>query len=507
MGQPARAEAENDQGRASPDALPAPPHVVAKVVQLAADPESNVADLAKVIATDPAMSAKLISAVNSPFYAPASPISSVERAVSTMGLRAVRNLVLCLGVQSAAGNDGLADFPAEAVWEGCLRRAVAAQCVAKRLGVKEHDELFTLGLCQDIGVLLLVRQAAALGEDLKDKLDRSAPARMDVEARYGETHDVLGARLFEEWSFGDNFVQALRYHHNPNDAPDDYRKSAQIAFTAEAITDVFGASGKQQAMKAAGESLAAVGLSAEELPQIVDEVADQTAAAAEMLQLKVGSQPNYQDIAAKAVDGMYALNLSLEELTSKLQDALAEQERLSEELKSANEQLKIMATTDGLTKLPNRRTFDEHVENALAKCAKENAPVSVIMLDVDHFKKFNDTHGHQAGDRVLVAVGKALKAAVRDVDFVARYGGEEFCAVFTSTDAKVGQVIGERIRKTIADAQVEHEGKVLSVTASIGGMTLVRDYQMGPGMFVKRADLALYKAKESGRNRVMWTQG
>lgn len=134
--------------------LPIPPTVVAKVIKMAADPDCNVADLGKVVKADPVLSIQMLKAVNSPYYGLRKKMSAVERAVGLMGIRAVRNLVLCFGIQKLSPPKS--DYPLELFWEFSLRRAAAAKELALRLNIPEPDEMFTLGLCQDLAVLALI---------------------------------------------------------------------------------------------------------------------------------------------------------------------------------------------------------------------------------------------------------------------------------------------------------------------------------------------------------------
>lgn len=162
------------------------------------------------------------------------------------------------------------------------------------------------------------------------------------------------------------------------------------------------------------------------------------------------------------------------------------------------------ALRDRLTGVYNRGVFDDRLLAEMAFAQRHQTPLSVLMFDVDHFKKFNDAHGHLVGDAVLTAVGKSLKETVRTEDVVARYGGEEFVVIARSTDSERAQILGERIRKAVLEIRVFSGTENLSVTASLGIATLVHatDYPDAQAL-VQAADRALYVAKKSGRNRVL----
>jgi diguanylate cyclase (GGDEF)-like protein len=174
--------------------------------------------------------------------------------------------------------------------------------------------------------------------------------------------------------------------------------------------------------------------------------------------------------------------------------ALLEQQRI--ELEEANRNLQELATTDGLTGLRNHRAMQDALTEAVRRSGADGKPVSVALLDVDHFKKFNDSFGHQEGDVVLRKTAAILLEAVRGGDIVARYGGEEFCVILPNTDEKSAMSVCERIRADIEGAP----WTLRSVTVSIGVTTGLN--VMDTQDFLKQADQALYEAKAAGRNCV-----
>jgi diguanylate cyclase (GGDEF)-like protein/PAS domain S-box-containing protein len=178
------------------------------------------------------------------------------------------------------------------------------------------------------------------------------------------------------------------------------------------------------------------------------------------------------------------------------------------ERKKLEDQLLAMANTDGLTGLSNRRAFDAELERQWSHVREESAPVSLVLLDIDHFKKFNDEYGHLAGDDCLRVVGAAVKSAVRPTDVVARYGGEEIAIILPSTDPAEALTIAEAVREAIENLNIPHAGNPEGggkVTASLGIATALSRaggaIRMSESL-VLSADKALYMAKHEGRNRV-----
>ncbi|MHB8765825.1 MAG: sensor domain-containing diguanylate cyclase [Deferrisomatales bacterium] len=165
------------------------------------------------------------------------------------------------------------------------------------------------------------------------------------------------------------------------------------------------------------------------------------------------------------------------------------------------EQLKALAATDGLTGLANRRVFLDRLAAEAVRSRRYPGGLALILLDVDHFKKVNDTHGHPAGDEVLRRVAQCLRGFARETDLVARYGGEEFAALLPSTDLAGARILAERVRAGIEALAVTWDGKTIPVRASLGVSTLEGEKDT-PEALVARADQALYAAKQGGRNRV-----
>ena len=175
------------------------------------------------------------------------------------------------------------------------------------------------------------------------------------------------------------------------------------------------------------------------------------------------------------------------------------------ELEEANRRLEALSLTDALTGVANRRAFDQALDHEWRRAIRSKQPLSVLMLDVDHFKPYNDTHGHQAGDRCLAALASQLAHIPRRAgDRIARYGGEEFVALLPSTDGPGTAALAERMRTAVEALDLPHaDGIGKRVTVSIGHATMQATETSSPDLLVAAADAALYEAKRTGRNRVV----
>jgi two-component system cell cycle response regulator len=176
--------------------------------------------------------------------------------------------------------------------------------------------------------------------------------------------------------------------------------------------------------------------------------------------------------------------------------------RTIRELEASRKALAEQATTDSLTRLKNRRAFFENGTRAMSVAQRYVTDLSVILLDIDHFKKINDTYGHQVGDEALVVVAGILTELARAVDTVARIGGEEFAILLPDTNRLGAAVLAERIRRTIEQEQFIVGDKIEQITACIGISTFGVDPAEGIDQLLAVADNRLYLAKENGRNRI-----
>jgi len=156
---------------------------------------------------------------------------------------------------------------------------------------------------------------------------------------------------------------------------------------------------------------------------------------------------------------------------------------------------------DPLTGLDNRRSFEEAMAAALGRLRRLNESFVLLMLDVDHFKKVNDTHGHGVGDQVLASVAKTLSSSVREVDRVFRIGGEEFAAILTDVQLAGAELVAERIRRAVESSAVQAGGVEVQVTVSIG--LAPTEASATAETLLRSSDAALYAAKSAGRNRVV----
>lgn len=187
--------------------------------------------------------------------------------------------------------------------------------------------------------------------------------------------------------------------------------------------------------------------------------------------------------------------------TEELSDAKLVLEQKLAEIKSLQSSLQEQAMRDPLTDLYNRRYMDEMLKKEFARAQRKDYPITIILFDIDFFKKLNDTYGHTAGDKVLENLGKVFSTHIRIDDYAIRYGGEEFLVVLPQVPYSRSLLRGNQIRQVVQQVVTEYNGKQMQVTIS-GGVAGFPDHGSNPYEVIARADEALYKAKEMGRNRI-----
>ncbi len=204
-------------------------------------------------------------------------------------------------------------------------------------------------------------------------------------------------------------------------------------------------------------------------------------------------------------DGILLSNGCLTDV-SKEMEAEAALEQTETALQKANQQLKQLATQDGLTRIANRRRLDAWINAEWRRLTRRKEPLSVIMCDIDYFKRYNDTYGHQAGDDCLKRIAKTLsQTARRSSDLIARYGGEEFIVALPNTTITGAESVAQDIQDRVSRLELAHSDSPVSehVTLSMGVATAIPDPDHTPRHLIEQADQALYEAKENGRDRIV----
>jgi diguanylate cyclase (GGDEF)-like protein len=214
----------------------------------------------------------------------------------------------------------------------------------------------------------------------------------------------------------------------------------------------------------------------------------------------------FSERSRRDLDSLVSANLKLLAQAAEMDKKNRELTETRRQLEHRNRDLERISALDTLTQIANRRRFDAVLRQEWRRSARDDSPLSLVFCDIDYFKRFNDTYGHQAGDECLVRVAQAMEETLnRPADLVARYGGEEFIALLVDTGLEGARMLAERMRARVEALAVEHRasGVASHLTVSLGVASMVPRPAIRPEDLVDLADRALYAAKEGGRNRVV----
>ncbi len=481
------------------DNLPSLPTVAVEVLQLTQDEESSITDLADCISSDPALAAKMLKLANSSLFSMGHEVTTLERATMVLGLKTVKLMSLSFSLTGAVPS--LEGFDFDAFWHRSLSSAVSSRALAALFGMSNGDEAFLCGLLHHFGKLVM---AQVLGDEYEAVLQASDgwPSASVETAHLGFSSTDLCATLLKAWELPSLIYMAVGYADRPDELPEDahpdVRDLVEVLSATAHVETVLCGPDKAHALEYLHKlATDRIRISEEDMDNLLVGLEEGITETAELLAVNLPTGLSHEDIINQA--RMQIVNVSLGTAMD-LQHAQLK----NRELESQKRELASKATTDRLTSLPNRAAFDDFLQAQVNSRLEGKVPraLGLIIMDVDKFKIFNDTNGHQAGDEVLRMVGTVFKRETRKGDLSARYGGEEFALVAPHTNTFGLKMMAERLRKAIEAETVEFEGKTLQVTASFGAACIATfDGAEDGSQLIKLADHFLYKAKENGRNR------
>ena len=473
--------------------------IALQIVRESLAPEAALPELAQLAESDPGFAMRIIAMVNSASYGPQRHVSDVRQAASLIGIRGMRSIGMSLALSDMipVGEAG------RILLANSLRRAVASQFLAQRLGKKDVDEFFTTGLFLEVGLLSRAR------DDLRGAAEVARlPAlhRVMHERAAGLLdHPALGASLAATFMLPAHVEAAVSQHHA--DAPPEALAS-RVAWAAERLAALWEGGDPILNRKAAIDAVLTLGLSREDAELATKELPELVVGAAKGFDRDIGPQQSVEGLLVDVNRGLVEMTQNYDAAVRRLESLLAEKEALSKQLIEANAQLSCLASTDGLTGLANKRAFEEALQRDLSRADRDQTWLTIVISDIDFFKKVNDSYGHPTGDEVLRQVGKVFGGKLRGGDLAARYGGEEFILILPGSNGVGGKIAAERLRRAIEELKLTGPSGQFAVTSSFGVASTC-----GPGCtgamtdLVKRADTALYAAKHGGRNRVVVADG
>jgi len=489
--------------------LPSVPAVAIKLLDLAQDMDSSTRDIVETIKSDPALAAKILRSANSSYFSFRSEIRTLEQAVPLIGRTVITSLTLSFSLSTEAMADGLLAQRYKQFWLQSVVQASAAETLAGYIDRKSMSgELFMTGLLIDLGQLAMLR---VLRDDYLPVIERLQDDDADLQQCEKEVlgfdHAEVGARLMKQWKFPQLMCDAAFHHHGqPADVTkEDSRELAHLMMVASNVGDYFCSGTPGVALTRLRELTAEpFHFSEETLAEFLDKTDARVQATAELLSADTDELLSAADLMSQACEQLAAISIAQHQQNQEtlVQQKLGELERL--DLESQNRQLREQAFCDPLTSLYNRRYFDESMQREIDRSCRRGTPMGVLFIDVDRFKRLNDTCGHQFGDTVLARLGSVILQNVRTCDIAARYGGEEFVVLAVDASESGLQILAERIRQAVEAESFNHKGAAVPVTVSVGATfaSLCRGDQSLASQVLKSADAAMYESKRRGRNCV-----
>ncbi len=475
--------------------LPTLPAVVVRLLDLTQRADVLVREVTETIALDPGLSAKILRFVNSPLAGVARQVTSLQQAVALVGVRGVKMMALSFSVLSSHGGKTCGGFDHKRFAIQSLGCGIAAKVLSETTCNGSSQEAFLAGLLSQIGRSTL---AGALPDEYSKVLAaaRRIPADLPKleQAALGGTYTLVGAWLLRKWGIPETLCHAIETFRNLDGSPEEPALAA-LLHVGELAAGIICPEGRDESpetslfVEAAERHLK---LQAEQCLTAMNEIAGEIERTRELLELPKAGMRSIEQIEVDVRERLAELSMAMH---LENQSMAVQQEELLRR-----------ATTDALTGVGNRAAFDARMSLELERSARSGTPFALLMIDVDRFKAFNDTYGHQAGDRVLQAVARLLDENIRKVDYVARYGGEEFTVIAPGT-AEDGVIhLAERLRQSVEDLSVPWDGRSLSVTISVGVAVFTDLVDAKDACnIIKAADAQLYAAKCAGRNRVELT--
>lgn len=457
--------------------LPSPSAVALRVLELADREDVTIDEISEAISADPVIAARLFKYANSPLAASRQEITSIRHAVMHLGIQAVKVTTLGFSLVKQQDFSRCPHFNFDLFWAHAIATAIAARSIIAKQAPNLREEAFVTGLLARIGKLAL---AMAIPEDYERILVKTGSVMRgctaEERAAFSTDNIELGAELLAQWRLPALFVETVRQQASPDSA-----SSPDIKRLASAISQ-----GRQIADQLCG-LVPRIEAQAQETGIDLAFLEGQFREIAALLNISLNELPDPEEVENRARDLLGDMSMASQAEISTLQ--------------SKNRELAQQALVDTLTGIGNRKAFDQHLSSEFERARRFGRILSLLMIDIDSFKKVNDTYGHVTGDGVLVQVAATIRKILRNFDFAARYGGEEFAVIAGETDLENAKELAERLRLAVQQEKFSFPEGSPSVTVSIGIVTCLSASKVDPLELVAAADSRLYSAKQGGRNR------
>jgi len=471
--------------------LPTLPTIAIKVIELANDPEINLEDVCKYITLDPALSAKILKMANSPLYRSRREATNLRQAISILGTHTVivialsftlANTFIKTHVKGSKAMDHLF------FWKRAIASALACRALGEKLGLRYQDDLFLAGLMQDIGILAFFAIIPEEYENVYTATDDHDILLKNEYLSFGSGHDELGYTLLKQWNIPDYIAISCMASHcqpgpQPVSTPNLHSCTAVSRYLAEYFLAPHDADKKANLIRKAHLWL---NIDSNVLFEVIETMTENLSSVEDLFELTIYEPSEIIQIIDEAKE-LLALQ------------TIAKVKELEEK-----------THRDGLTGAMNRKFFDEVIQREFHISLRHQLPLTIAIIDIDHFKRVNDTYGHVAGDEILMSFSQIIIKQIREDDFFCRYGGEEFALILPGIPLDAARNVTHRLKDAITKNSLKtDDGCEVKISASFGVASSLngKPHFEKPVDLIKAADSALLAAKKAGRNCIVeWNQ-
>lgn len=473
--------------------LPSLPAIAVQILGLAQNVDADLAEIARLIARDPALSTKILRTVNSSLYGRSHNVATISHALVILGLHSVKTLVLGFSLATNLAAQKTQGFRHVVYWKRSVYAATAARSLGLRLKLVQQEEAFLAALLQDIGMLVL---DAVLGEEygpIHDKVLSHAELAAEEQKTFGTNHAEVGGLLATDWKLPPVLALPIGSHHAPGQVTDpQMRKLAEIVELTSLCADVF-------VEELAAQPIAEVRklcserhqMSETDCDALLEEIGRNTREVASLFEINIGNGASFEDVLKRASDALLALT------------AGAPKPAAAARAQSPARPPGRPTASHSLAGLADRQRMEAFLSEQLAASARNGTPLAVVLMDVDQLATVAQAHGTPTAGKLIQTVGMLLESAARPSDLAARYGEDQLALVLPGTTRATAAAIAESIRRAIGAKPLSCGSVNVPVTASVGVACfeqggLLRD----AAHLLKATRLALDAARQAGRNCV-----
>ncbi|SFX50336.1 sensor domain-containing diguanylate cyclase [Marinospirillum alkaliphilum] len=482
--------------------LPSLPAIVVSILELARTPTAGTLELANLVAKDPSLSAKLLAAANSAFYA-GSELKTLQQAVNRIGMEGALSLSLSFGLAFRGTRDSNG-MDLDNFWKRALISGMVVRELQRLMNLRfDVETTYLAAVLQDIGMLALNE----MDPDIYGVIYHSARSHRQLasfeEREYGTNHTQVGHWLCSRWGLPEKYTLPLLNSHQLPKEIDKTNAAQRVLALSGLMADPWLSSNQEMAMTLAYQaSQDYLQMDERQFSHLLLHLQDKLPDIARLFEIKAPAQIDTFNLLQEAKHLLVERNL-------RMMQKLAQQQQEIDELRRNSEKLQEQLKKDPLTGIFNRQYTEKELQQHFMAIQQSGGSLAVVFIDLDYFKTLNDQYGHALGDSALKAFATALEQELESGCIAGRYGGEEFVALLPGFNQDEALAFARRLQEHLASTPLlSHNKEDIYVSASMGiAVQQLRDNAQpvfaDADELVSAADQAMYNAKRTGRNRIL----